>query len=56
MEEKTVIKSDLELTAEEFELGLIKPNTTLASLHMIRLKVWVSFSQICFNTSVIRML
>jgi hypothetical protein len=38
-----VIGSDLKLSAEEIEMGLIKPDSSLAQLHIAILKVFYSY-------------
>lgn len=38
-----VIGSDLKLSAEEIEMGLIKPDSSLAQLHITILKVFYSY-------------
>jgi hypothetical protein len=38
-----VIGSDLKLSAEEIEMGLMKPHGSLAQLHIVILKVFYSY-------------
>lgn len=41
-----MIGNDLKLTAEEIELGLVKPNASIAALHIKLLKVRLFFIQV----------
>lgn len=48
-----IIGSDLKMSAEEIEMGLIKPDSSLIKLHITLLKVSFSYHLVPFEMSLI---